>query len=171
MNDDITSLSRMLYCLQQKEFLLNMQLGQAMQSVFGDREGMFKKWMYESSDIIQGAAVAYGERIVAEWVLDAVAKSSEDNQAVLEQITKLYLVDCIERSLDFYMINKLLTVEQGALMKHMKTETVKDLSPHLLKLVESFGIPNELLYAPIANEWELYNASNNEGEIKNVTYF
>ena len=115
--------------------------------------------------------MAYGERIVAEWVMDAMTKSGENNQAVLEQITKLYLVDCIERNLDFYLINKLLTVDQGALMKHTKTETVKELSPHLLKLVDSFGIPNELLYAPIANEWELYNASNNEGEIKNTPYF
>ena len=30
------------------------------------KEGMFKTWMLEESDLIQGAARAYGERLVSE---------------------------------------------------------------------------------------------------------
>ena len=169
---DITATSYLTFLLQQREFLLNMQLGQAMQSVFGDRQAMFNTWMYKSSDTIQSAAVAYGERIVAEWCLDTLHnKTEKDNKEVMEKIISLYLVHCVNINLDFFLINKLLTVEQGAMMKSSQSELVKWISPHLMDIVDSFGIPDQLLFAPIANEWETFNAGDNQGEIHGNSYF
>ena len=161
----------MAFLLQQREFLLNMELGQSMQSVFGDREAMFNSWMHESSDVIQSAAVAYGERIVAEWCLDTLASNTvQENKELTEKLISLYLTHSINRNLDFFLINKILTIEQGAMLKSKQSELVKWISPHLLDIVDSFGIPNELLYAPIANEWETFNAGDNQGEIKGNPY-
>ena len=43
---------------------LFMQLGERMAKA--GKEGTFKTWMMEESDLIQAAARAYGERLVAE---------------------------------------------------------------------------------------------------------
>ncbi len=54
----------LLYLLKAREMNLFTQLGDKMAKA--GKEGTFKTWMLEESDLIQGAARAYGERLVAE---------------------------------------------------------------------------------------------------------
>ncbi len=40
-----------------------------------------------------------------------------------------------------------------------------ELTPQALSLVDAFGLPSELLGAPIANDWVAYNETDNQGEL------
>ena len=53
-----------MYLLNAREMKLFMQLGEKMAKA--GKEGTFKTWMLEESDLIQAAARAYGERLVSE---------------------------------------------------------------------------------------------------------
>jgi acyl-CoA oxidase len=54
----------LLYLLQAREMKLFTQLADKMGKA--GKEGTFKTWMLEESDLIQAAARAYGERLVTE---------------------------------------------------------------------------------------------------------
>lgn len=40
-----------------------------------------------------------------------------------------------------------------------------ELTPHALALTEAFGLPDEVLAAPIAGDWVKYNEYDNQGEL------
>jgi acyl-CoA oxidase len=42
---------------------------------------------------------------------------------------------------------------------------VAELAPRSQQLVDAFGIPDHLLAAPIAGDWERYNSLDNQGEL------
>ena len=43
--------------------------------------------------------------------------------------------------------------------------TVSELGPKAQAVIESFGIPDHLVAAPIAGDWERYNRVDNKGEL------
>ena len=42
----------------------------------------------------------------------------------------------------------------------------KEIAPNALALTEAFGIPEHILFSPIAGDWVAYNAYDNQGELK-----
>lgn len=53
----------------------------------------------------------------------------------------------------------------GAGVSAAAAQLCTELGPHTLQLVEAFGIPEEMLSAPIARDWVTYNAIDNQGEV------
>lgn len=47
---------------------------------------------------------------------------------------------------------------------------VAELAPNAQGLVNAFGIPEHLVAAPIAADWETYNAVDNRGELLNIAF-
>ena len=43
--------------------------------------------------------------------------------------------------------------------------TVSELGPKAQAVIEAFGIPDHLVAAPIAGDWERYNRVDNKGEL------
>ena len=41
-----------------------------------------------------------------------------------------------------------------------------ELAPSALALIDSFGLPEEMLQSPIASDWIGYNAYDNQGELQ-----
>lgn len=44
-----------------------------------------------------------------------------------------------------------------------------ELAPYSSRLVDAFGIPDHILAAPLAADWEAFNASDNRGEVLGAT--
>ena len=40
-----------------------------------------------------------------------------------------------------------------------------EIAPHSLSLIDTFGLPEEILAAPIASDWVKYNETDNQGEL------
>ena len=59
-----TNKDYLLHILNEREVTLFKTLGQKMAAA--GKEGMFNTWMMEESDVIQGAARAFGDRLIAE---------------------------------------------------------------------------------------------------------
>ncbi len=160
---DLTSSSYLHYLLQRREDKLFFSLGTSMMQA--GREGLFDKWMYDESDLIQSAAKAYGERLVSEQFLNVIEKADSSLKPVLEQLYKLYAVDAVEQNLGWYLASETLPVSAGAMVGGVAAKLCKDLSHQALPLVESFGITDAMLSAPIALDWVQYNTYDNQGEM------
>ena len=61
---EFTNSDYLLYILNEREMVLFRKLGQKMAAA--GKEGMFTTWMMEESDLIQAAARAFGDRLIAE---------------------------------------------------------------------------------------------------------
>ena len=46
-----------------------------------------------------------------------------------------------------------------------------ELAPSALALIESFGLPEEMLQSPIASDWIGYNSYDNQGELQTQQEF
>ena len=75
---------------------------------------------------------------------------------VLLKITRLCLGTPIYRNLTWVLL--------------VCRSSVAELAPNAQGLVNAFGIPEHLVAAPIAADWETYNAVDNRGELLNIAF-
>ena len=162
--EDMNDANYLHYLLQKREDKLFMSLGMDLKKA--GKEGSFNTWMYEESDLIQHAGRAYGERLISEQFLNVISKADSCIQPVLEQLHKLYSLDVLERNLGWYLASEILPVQEGAGVNSEAAKLCKDLAPQALPLVESFGITDTMLSAPIALDWIQYNTYDNQGEVQ-----
>jgi acyl-CoA oxidase len=120
--------------------------------------------MLRESDAVQELARAYAERLV----LDSVAAAAAADPAVgpaLVACGTLWAVRRMEADALWWVTRGGLPVATAAALPDAVRAGVKALAPAVPSLVAGFGIPPHLIAAPIASDWEAYNAGDNQGEL------
>ncbi len=77
----------------------------------------------------------------------------------------LYALAALERDLPWCMAHELLPPRAGRALPEQLRSLCSSLAPQSQQLVDSFGVPDHLVAAPIAGDWEGYNAVDNQGEL------
>jgi len=135
----------------------------AMASKLGAGEPLFEVWMRQESDAVQAAALAYAERLCFDAFAAAVARGGP--AARMAPLLALYGADCVERDLAWFVCEGVLgpaaAREAAAAARALCAEVGADMLPYC----EAFGIPEHLVAAPIAADWEAYNLVDNRGEV------
>ena len=149
--------------MTQREQLLFTRLDERL-TVAGKKE-LFNMWMYQESDLVQGAARAFGERVVSEAFAQGIKDADETLEPILTQLYKLYLLNIIEKDLGNFIILGLLTPEMAAEVAPAARELCRQLAPQSLALCDAFDIPDYMLSAPIALDWVRFNEGDNHGEV------
>jgi acyl-CoA oxidase len=131
-----------------------------------DKRQLFDVWMHEESESIQRVSRAFGERLCMDTLLEQVHKASDPStREILTRIARLHGLYIVERELGYLMSQNLVPTALGAKVETLVSEGVKAIAPNAIALTEAFGIPEGLLYAPIAIDWERYNEYDNKGEL------
>lgn len=160
MNNDV-----LLGLLSIREALLLKKLGSKLSGI-GQGE-VFDKWMKHESDLVQGAAEAYGERQTAVASLDVAKNCSHGLRQILNNVVMLYALTKVEANLGWYLSNRILFPEAGRSVPTAVRQLCSTLGMHSQSLINSFGIPRHLVAAPIAGDWEAFNIVDNQGELLN----
>jgi acyl-CoA oxidase len=149
--------------------MLFTELGAAM--FRAGRPGMFSTWMYDSSDLIQAAAMAYAERLASEQFRLVIDRASVELKPVLGLLHRLYVLDCIERTLGWFAATDSTGLPRDAVkaVPEKARELCRQLAPDALALTEAFGMTEAMLSAPIARDWVAYNEYDNQGEVTPVS--
>lgn len=155
----------LLWLLAERETVLFSKLGKAMGAA--GKEGLFDAWMLKESDLIQSAARAFGDRLIAERFLVKINEGDLDSslKPVLTQLFTLHCIAQIEKNLGNMLILGLVAPNQVADIKSAAVKMCQELGPHSLALTESFAISDTMLSAPIALDWVQYNSYDNQGEV------
>lgn len=131
--------------------------------------------MKGQSDLVQGAALAYAEREVMEAGLAALMPRGNSNGGggaagangpLVEALLQLYGLRCVEADLAWFMTQGIIAPAVGRAIPAGVRALVSRLGPRALDLIQGFGIPEHLVAAPIAADWEAYNAVDNRGEVR-----
>jgi len=172
------------------------KLGSFLKSV-GDSlqaKGIFNTWMLEEQDAIQAFAKAYADRFTAEAFLEVIhentGKGSDpvdadriggeplvvntdkvDLKAILVKLCNLHMLARIEADLPYFIQSGLLSVEQGEQALEANRKLCAEIAPLSMDLIDAFGLPEEVLAAPIASDWVKYNEIDNQGELSTKSEF
>lgn len=154
-----------LYSLfSRREIALVKILGERIQKDVVSGKKVFDTWMYEESNSIQALSLAYGQRIVLEQCMKSLSTCDKSIVATLKLLYILYAQCCILENLDVFLENELISPGQVAGLKKSINKLVKDINNNADEIVSGFGIPDDILFAPIAEDWIAYNKHDNKGE-------
>ena len=107
---------------------------------------------------------------------------------MLKSLFHLHLLARIEADLSWFLIKGLLSEKTGNQVLEVNRRLCNDIAPHALNLIDAFGkyfyfdinfqkydliwqffkilgLPDEVLAAPIAQDWVKYNEIDNQGEL------
>ncbi|MEW5298053.1 MAG: hypothetical protein WDW36_001215 [Sanguina aurantia] len=130
------------------------------------RGGFFEVWMKQQSDLVQAAAQAYAEREVFESCLRAAtAATAAGLPDLIRSVALLTGLRSLEVDMGWMMTEELMSVKVGAQLPSAVRATIAVLGPQAHGIVDAFGIPDHLVAAPIACDWEAYNKTDNRGEL------
>lgn len=132
---------------------------------------IFNIWMMNQSDTIQHLAKAYGESIVIQQFIKQINDCDNIHiKNVLNELFLLYSYSRIKEDTQFFLINNFISKNKFKEINTKINQLNKSLGKKSLDLVDSFGIPEWMIHAPMANNWEEYNKHQNNGELKNKSY-
>jgi len=163
-NSDISNIEFLFHIIGQREKTLLTSLGTKLANKMKKGEQLFDIWMTQESDLVQGVSRAYGERIVLEEFIKVLGTCDQSLKKVLTELCLLYALKVIEKDLSFFLIQKLLPLDEKVSDK--MRELCASLSKESLSLVDSFAIPEKVICSPISSDWVEYNVSDNQGEVK-----
>lgn len=150
--------------LKKREDLLYLELGTRMAKA--GRKKLFETWMYESSDLVQHAAHAYGERLVSEVCTKTRLSADPSLRDILLKLHHLYVITILERNLGWFVGERLVPAWAAKKVPEVARELCKEIAPQSLALTDAFALTDDMLSAPIALDWIKYNEYDNQGELK-----
>lgn len=154
--------NKLFMLLKSRELLQFKKLGKILSKTTSDT--MFETWMNQESDLVQACGKSFGERLSAEATLDTIEKNPQLAK-ILDPIANQYMCDIIENDAGSFLSLGLISVEEYDNIVVRSQKLCEELSSQCMNVVEAFGIPDELLSAPIALDWSEFNSYNNQGEV------
>ncbi len=104
-------------------------------------------------DHVLATAQAHIDRVVLEAFVAGVDRTTDpDAQALLEAVLDLYALTVIEANKGWFMEHGQLTPARGKLVTATVNALLKQLRPHMVTLVDAFGIPAHWKAARILEE-------------------
>ncbi|KAK9806580.1 hypothetical protein WJX73_004625 [Symbiochloris irregularis] len=144
-------------------------LMQAMASAKGG-EAVFERWMLQQSDAVQACALGYAEREVLDACLRTIQQAPSSLRQILTQITTLHALHRLEADMAWLLTEGVVPLKFAKEVPLEIRALCQELAPSSQALVDSFGIPDHLVAAPIATDWEGYNRVDNQGELSGSAF-
>lgn len=166
-DSSLMDLSYLQHLMATREAKLFGTLSDRMKSKMKDGKSLFEVWMMEESFLVQDAATSFIERMLFEQLMKRIEDSDESLKRTLTKICQLFTLGCIQRDIGWYLCNDLISKQHGLDLDQLLAALcgVEGLGEDVLELVDAFGIPDEVISAPIAMDWVAFNESDNQGEV------
>ncbi|TPX61244.1 acyl-CoA oxidase [Spizellomyces sp. 'palustris'] len=127
---------------------------------------LFDIWMKNKSDHIQALARAFGDRICLDSFEVAVSSETDASvKSILARLLHLFVSTLVIENLTFYLTTRLVDADWAVKAQEVHNALIKDLAPDALRVVQGLGVPDAMVFAPIAGDWESYNVGDNRGEL------
>lgn len=128
------------------------------------KAALFEQWMKHHSDLVQAVALSYGQL----EVLNAFSRTCmTHNNPLLSRVYNLYANLLVQQESSWYLRCGLISRSYARKLECKIQQHNKALVPHCDELLAGFSIPEALIHAPCAKNWQDYNQQNddNQGEL------
>lgn len=164
---DVLQLDYILDLLKYRELTLFRQLTTFLHKrTKEDKANPFEVLMYESSDLVQNLAQAYGERQALQFCIESLASMKCGGvKATFALIFKIFAVDIILRDLGFYIADGILCQVAAEGATKAMPEMIKELAKKTGPIIENMNVPVHALHTPIISDYVKYNEGHHLGEV------
>ena len=122
--------------------------------------------MMGTSELIQDLAQVYGERRTLDACIDFLAETQGiKEKKLMETVFRVFGVDCIKRELAFYVKMGAIKPQAGANLLIAQNSLIKGMSANIEDLLKLLSVPDDILYAPLAQDYVGYFSQPNFGEV------
>jgi len=83
----------------------------------------------------------------------------------MAKVFVLFAAEVINRDLSFFLVNGVVSNKAAQNLGIQRNKLIKDIASEVDGILDCLNIPKHALYAPIAADYVLYNASPNYGEV------
>src|SRR3954454_12347935 len=126
----------------------------------------------DCQDHLLVAARAHGHREILESFAEAIERAEDDElRAVLDRLCGLYALSELERERAWFQEHGRISSTRAKMTTRAVNDLCTELRPHAEELVDAFGIPDELIAAPIGlpgGEASRTSSTDIGGELPNV---
>jgi acyl-CoA oxidase len=135
--------------LRQRERALHQLLVARLNRAARRGQGPFEAWNNRAG-LAADLAGAYGARLALESLLtDVDAVCDPQARAAAAPLCVIYALEAVAAHADWYLCEEMLTPHQVRRIPGLLTAACERVLPHARTLVDAFGIPDELIQAPI----------------------
>lgn len=163
----LRNLDYLAHLMAQREAAVAADLQGAMDRDMKAGAPLFEVWMKRQSDNVQALARAFVERTCFDQMRVSIAGAAPGIQGMLEELLRLFAVDCFETDAGLMLTKRVLPIEQADELYATANALCTELGTQALHLVDAFAVPQHLL-PPAARDWVAYNTVDNQGEISGM---
>ena len=87
------------------------------------------------------------------------------NGEVYEKLFLLYAMKCVESDILWYLKHKIISPMAAGKMERQIHSLIKWVAARCDDIIESMGVPEHLVFSPIAKDYVKYNSGPNRGEL------
>jgi acyl-CoA oxidase len=118
-------------------------------------------WMKKESDLIQDLALNFAER----YCLEETYKNYNSSSKVIADMILLYASTIVRKNLSWYLINDNISNQAAVNLLKDINRLIAELGKISLDICEGFGLPKDLVIAPMYTGYQkYYNSDITEGE-------
>lgn len=148
-----------------RELILLEELSKLNKQNSQNRESIYNYWMNQGSNLIQELAEIFGERVCLDQFINTFINEVKDEDKKLELTGMLVASTIIKKYLSFYLINDIISKSAANSFKDEYNNLIKEVFKFSDEIVAGFGVPEELIIAPIANDYKkYYQIDSSDGE-------
>ena len=137
-----------------------------MDSLTKSGKSSFQVMMFETSDLIQSLALAYGERQTIEQGHAFIASLKNNaNKQVITKIFQVFAIDIIKNDLGFFMVRGAISQKAAKHAIAHQNALIKELAKDVDNILACFNVPFESLRVPNATDFQTYYSATHYGEV------
>lgn len=128
-----------------------IKLTERMRKYLGRKMDPYQAFLKTQVHMID-LADAYIDKVTLKSMYNKIENSEEKIKPILTKLYQCYGLDTIQDNKGWYLENEFMEGGKTKAIRKVRTKIIQDLRPDIEGLVDAFGIPEELLAAPIALE-------------------
>lgn len=146
---NLTNRGTQIRLFRNREDHLVRTCAQRLRKALDDENDAFEVFN-NAQDHLLKVGQARTERMVLEAFIQAINDCDSRSAAeVLGKVCDLYVYSALEADLAWFLMHRQVSVERAKAIRRGVNELCLELRPHARTLVDAFGIPEELLRAPM----------------------
>lgn len=149
----LTSYGFQIGAFQFREIRLLEALAMRLQNQINGRQmHPFAAWN-QNLDDVAALSSAYVERALIQKFQRKVKSAPEGVQPILKILRSIFALHRLQQDLAFFCGEGFMSWTQAKAIKRELQHLYTEFAPHVLRVVEAFGVPDHVLSAPIAFDW------------------
>ena len=163
--NEITELSTILDLMKYREVDLFKKLAKKTMQLKKEGKSDFEALMHHTSNLVQDLAMAYGERQTLEACTNFLLTIQHgESRKVMEVVFRVFGADSLKKNLGYYISEGTVSATGAANLITAQNQLIKKVAANVEDLLIVLDVPHDLLYAPLAADYEDYYSRPNFGE-------